>query len=75
MVLHGLRDETSDIDIGCSTEYFEELLSEKYPMKTWDDGMRSLDYPNSIDDLIAHKESLNRPKDQKDLEVLYQESE
>lgn len=94
MVLHGLRDKTTDIDLGCHKEYFEELLKDGYKIKIWDDGMRSINYSDiidifeewnlltsveiegihtsSIDDLISHKESLNREKDQKDLERLYQ---
>lgn len=96
MVLHNLREITSDIDLGCSSEYFNELLKNNPPMKIWCNGDRSIDYAESIEifeewninevdyfegiaissisDLIVHKESLNREKDKKDLEVLYAKS-
>ncbi len=49
MVLHGLRDCTSDIDLGCSFEYFKELLKNNPPIKIWDNGDRSIYFSETIE--------------------------
>lgn len=49
MVLRGLRETTSDIDLGCSTKYFHELLKNKYPIKNLDNGNRSINYSEYIE--------------------------
>lgn len=33
MVLHGLRDETQDIDLGCRAKPFDALASSRYPIE------------------------------------------
>ncbi|WP_028973437.1 hypothetical protein [Spirochaeta cellobiosiphila] len=49
MVLHDLRESTSDIDLGCKKEYFEKLITNNKNIKTWPDGMRSIDFDENIE--------------------------
>ena len=49
MVLHDLRESTTDIDLGCKKEYFEKLILNNSNVKTWPDGMRSIDFDENIE--------------------------
>ncbi len=37
MVLHDIREFAGDIDLGCSSEYFNEILNNKFEVKIWPD--------------------------------------
>ena len=95
MVLYGLRDETSSVDITVSKDYLKELLK-KYTCvleRVNKDGSacyiiddivnvgasyysRRKDYIEkfpiqTFEDLIKLKQKLNRPKDRRDLKLIF----
>ena len=43
MVMHGIKLETKDIDMGCTTEVFEALIPKAARLRVDDDGSRSLE--------------------------------
>lgn len=49
MVLYGLREETSDIDLGCSTRLADELERQGRRVIRWDDGTRQICYEPGIE--------------------------
>jgi hypothetical protein len=49
MVMHDIRKETRDIDIGCHSELFESLMKVYPPVQVWEDGMRSLEIDGCIE--------------------------
>ena len=49
MVMHGAKNETGDIDLGCSIEYFKQIESIYPNIKIWPDGMRSIFVSNEIE--------------------------
>lgn len=49
MVLYGLREETSDIDLGCSTRLADELERQGRRVIRWDDGTRQICYGPGIE--------------------------
>lgn len=55
LVMHGVKRQTRDIDIGCTTELFEQLMMEGYKIKMNLDGTRSL----NINELIEVFENWN----------------
>jgi len=91
MVLYGLREETHDIDLGCTAKLADEL-QKRYPTTILDDGTRKI-VPGSdveifedwlydkvvrVDDipvislpgLLTLKKTLNREKDQPDIQKI-----
>ena len=40
MVLHGFREETADLDLGCSSDMADELEAKGFPHRTTPDGNR-----------------------------------
>ncbi|MTI47882.1 MAG: hypothetical protein FH761_08580 [Firmicutes bacterium] len=42
LVLHGVKEETRDIDLGCTSNIIEKLASRGYKVKFEDDNSRSL---------------------------------
>jgi putative (di)nucleoside polyphosphate hydrolase len=48
LVMHGIRPETSDIDIGCTTVLFESLIGSREVIVR-EDGSRSLDYDGVLE--------------------------
>jgi hypothetical protein len=40
LVLHGVKDATNDIDLGCTSELFESLLKRGYTYKVLEDNTR-----------------------------------
>ena len=48
LVMHGIRPETSDIDIGCTTKLFERLIGSR-DVIVREDGSRSLDYDGVLE--------------------------
>lgn len=49
MVMHDIRQETRDIDIGCHRKLFESLMKAYPPVHVWEDGMRSLEIEGCIE--------------------------
>ena len=49
MVLHGIRPETHDIDMGCTKEFADELETEGYPTVVMPDGTRRITYAEDIE--------------------------
>lgn len=44
MVLHGIKEETADIDLGCTTKLADELEVKGCTIKVLDDGTRKIKY-------------------------------
>ena len=49
MVLHGIRPETHDIDMGCTKEFADELETEGYPTVVMPDGTRRITYAEDVE--------------------------
>lgn len=49
MVLHGLRPNTHDIDLGCSTLLADELERQGYSVSYCADGTRKISYTDEIE--------------------------
>ena len=49
MVLHGFRQQTRDIDLGCSTLLADELEHQGYFVSHCDDGTRRIAYSKDIE--------------------------
>ena len=49
MVLHGLRPETHDSDLGCTSALADRLAREGYPTKTRADGTRKITIGEDIE--------------------------
>lgn len=49
MVLHGIRPETHDIDLGCSKVFADELEMQGYPTKVMPDGTRRIAYAENVE--------------------------
>lgn len=49
MVLHGIRPETHDIDLGCSKALADELEMRGYPSKVMPDGTRRIAYAEDVE--------------------------
>lgn len=49
MVLHGIRPETHDIDMGCTKEFADELETEGYPTTVMPDGTRRITYAEDVE--------------------------
>lgn len=55
LVLHGVKDLTSDIDLVCSCDKFEALIIEGFQVKVLDEGSRYI----ILDDNVDIYDSLN----------------
>lgn len=49
MVLHGVRPETHDIDLGCTKEFADELEKCGYPTAVMSDGTRRITYAEDME--------------------------
>ena len=49
MVLYGIRNETHDIDLGCSRKLADRLEAEGYLTKRYPDGTRKFEMPDDIE--------------------------
>ncbi|HYF82451.1 MAG TPA: hypothetical protein VEB00_05420 [Clostridia bacterium] len=49
LVIHGVKDETRDIDIGCTNELFEQLILQRHKVKISSNNSRSLKINNIIE--------------------------
>ncbi len=49
MVLHGFRNETHDIDLGCSTFLADKLEKQGYIISYCEDGNRRIRYSNDVE--------------------------
>ncbi len=49
MVLHGFRNETPDIDLGCSTFLADKLEKQGYIISYCEDGNRRIRYSNDVE--------------------------
>lgn len=49
MVLYGLRENTHDIDLGCSKELADELMTQGYPVELLEDGTRKITIGENIE--------------------------
>ena len=49
MVLHGIRPETHDIDLGCSKALADELEMQGYPTRVMPDGTRRIAYAEDVE--------------------------
>ena len=89
MLMHGLRERTHDIDIGCTPALIRRLEAAGCPYVVLEDGHRKYAVTEdieasenwapgtvtlmeglpvvSLEDVLRLKESLDRPKDQRDI--------
>lgn len=49
MVLHGIRDMTRDIDLGCTSQMADRLENEGYDVEVLRDGSRKIVFSNTIE--------------------------
>ena len=49
MVLYGLREQTGDIDLGCTTRLFEALQAQGYSVNTMPDGTRRVAFAEDVE--------------------------
>ena len=49
LVLHGIKEKTNDIDLGCTPKLFESLISKGYKYKTLADKRRVIEINDSIE--------------------------
>lgn len=49
MVLHGIRSQTHDIDMGCTKEFADELEMQGYPTILMPDGTRRITYAEDVE--------------------------
>lgn len=49
LVMHGVKNETRDIDIGCTKELFQKLIKKGFKFTIMNDGCRSINYNENID--------------------------
>ncbi|MBQ2029079.1 MAG: hypothetical protein II481_06530 [Clostridia bacterium] len=49
MVLYGIKNETHDIDLGCSKRLADRLETEGYLAKRYPDGTRKFEMPGNIE--------------------------
>jgi hypothetical protein len=49
MIIHEIKNETKDIDLGCNSKYFKDLLKKGFSPKVWPDNTRSIQYSRNIE--------------------------
>ncbi|MCI9214191.1 MAG: hypothetical protein HFF75_02855 [Oscillospiraceae bacterium] len=49
MVLHGIKDKTRDIDLGCTSELADKLERDGYPTERLCDGTRRIVFSDAIE--------------------------
>lgn len=49
MVLHGIKDATRDIDLGCTSPMADHLEREGYPVEILQDGSRKIVFSDTIE--------------------------
>lgn len=49
LVIHGVKDNTKDIDLGCTTKLFKELIGKGYKFTFAKDNTRRMSINNSIE--------------------------
>lgn len=49
LVIHGVKECTNDIDLGCTTKLIEELLKEGYPHRLASDNTRIMQINDSVE--------------------------
>lgn len=49
LVLYNIREETSDIDIGCTTDLINKLINQGYEYKILNDNTKYIKYNQNID--------------------------
>lgn len=49
MVLYGIREETGDIDLGCTTKMADELQKQGCSVSVMDNGMRKIAYADDVE--------------------------
>ena len=49
MVLHGIRDTTRDIDLGCTSQLADKLEQDGYPVEVLQDGSRKIVFSETIE--------------------------
>ena len=49
MVLHGIRPQTHDIDLGCSTRLADKLEQQGYAVSRCEDGTRKISYSEHVE--------------------------
>lgn len=47
--MHGVRDATRDIDLGCKTSMFDRLLADGYAASILDDGSRKIELTSDVE--------------------------
>ena len=85
MVLYGAKEQTADIDLGCTSQLADQLQREGRPVERMPDGTRRIE--NWLEDqvvlwegvpvvsrkgLVAMKRKLGREKDLRDIALLQQ---
>lgn len=49
LVLHGIKETTNDIDVGCDSDVAKELLDKGYPVHVYPEGYRKICFDESVD--------------------------
>lgn len=49
MVLYGFREETADVDLGCTSDLADELQDKGYPTYLLDDGTRKITFSDDVE--------------------------
>lgn len=49
LVIHGVKDITNDIDLGCTTKLLEKLIEKGYKYKIEEDSLRTLTMNDSVE--------------------------
>ena len=49
LVIHGVKDATNDVDLGCTTKLLEQLIEKGYKYKIEEDRLRTLTMNHSVE--------------------------
>lgn len=49
LVMHQIKEETCDIDMGCTKELFDIFIEKGFKVKEWEDGGRSINLTEEIE--------------------------
>ncbi len=49
LVMHGIRENTGDIDLGCNEKLFDLLIKEGHDLKLLNDGMRYIQIDSELE--------------------------
>lgn len=49
MVLYGIREQTGDVDLGCTRALSEKLQAQGYPVKIMPDGSKRIEFAEDVE--------------------------